>query len=279
MTEFPAGDAEETERVDEKRGKTPNRLATLSLKLGVLAFVGFFLFSFSALKLVEMLAFHAATGIGFALGWLSLAIFFLFSAVPAIILGHMALLKIWRRAVPMAGWHRAVAGLLLGYGYVFLIPLAADALGFWGESHCCSNESAGIVMLRTIAGCQTVYRFEHGVYAGSFAELNEADGMPFIVIDGLTGRGLDEDVPFSNFLFTLRSTDNGNGFEATASPYISTPPYVRYYFIDSSGLIRINIAEPADSTSPAVGEGKRIPWWRVWWRVRCRQRALSEQQP
>lgn len=286
MAEFPTGDAEETVSADEKiRGlhtcpkcghpfsvsdtasicphcgqplEVARRMAADSLKLGVLSLLGFFS---APLLIVPVIALAWASNMGkdaFALqmrlGFLWIMGFCLIAAVPAIILGSAALLKMRKHPVSMMSRGCAIAGLLLGLSNLGLTLFGVNEYMQIRHGRVQSNDPAAAGNLRTIVGAQTGYKAAHGVYAASFAELTDTTHGPAFLLgawDGVT--------PKTGYIITLRGTDNGNCYEATASPSTERRTGIRFFYTNCSGAIRWSVGRPSNSTDPEITEGKLLP--------------------
>jgi len=244
MAELPTGDEERTETAVETR----SRLATASFKLGVLPFASLLVCIAISTALIISRVSRNTEDVWFAFVALSFLIFCPLAAISAIILGHTARSRIRESPVLVKGRGQALVGLALGYAYPFVI-LAMIAIPSSCRSRIQSNESAAIGNLRTITGAQTGYEKAHGVYAGSFAELTDDTHGPAYLL----GKW-DKTVPKTGYIYTLKSTDNGNCYEATADPAIPNRSGIRHFFTDCSGVIRSNAKGPADSTSTPIGE-------------------------
>ena len=148
---------------------------------------------------------------------------------------------------------RFVLGILrigcLTFGCLCVLLFAIIAIPGACRSRIQSNESAAIGNLRTITGAQTGYDKAHGVYAGSFAELTDATHGPAYLL-GQWGEGVAK----TGYILKLKSTDNGNCYEANADPATPGRTGIRHFFTDCSGVIRWNVDGPAHSTSPPIGE-------------------------
>ncbi|MDQ1256491.1 MAG: Prepilin-type N-terminal cleavage/methylation protein, partial [Candidatus Hydrogenedentes bacterium] len=111
-----------------------------------------------------------------------------------------------------------------------------------------SNEGAYFGFLRDIFDAQTKYKDAHGAYADSFEELTDPpNGLPFL------GEDWCPDGMKWDYQFTVKATNNGKSFEITASPGEGTG-YERYFFVDSSGVCRVNSDGQADATSKILGD-------------------------
>src|SRR5208282_1048115 len=76
-----------------------------------------------------------------------------FAAIPAIILGHLALSDIKKRSGQLKGNGMAIAGMVMGYAQVVFIPfiliIAAIAIPNLLRSRMAANEASAVGVLRT----------------------------------------------------------------------------------------------------------------------------------
>lgn len=101
------------------------------------------------------------------LGILGITCCSVFTAIPAVICGHMALSKIKKSAGALAGEGLAIAGLILGYiGIVMaivLIPLQlAIAIPSFMKARSTSQKNACVSSLRQIEAAKDQYSIETG---------------------------------------------------------------------------------------------------------------------
>jgi type IV pilus assembly protein PilA len=121
--------------------------------------------------------------------------------------------------------------------------IAAIAIPNLLRSRMQSNESAAIGNLRTINGSEVAFHSANSLYAVTFDELTTAT-PPFL--DGNWA------APKSGYTFTLGGgVDN---FTANADPTTPGTTGNRYFYTDSSGVIRFSTAGAADATSTPIGE-------------------------
>jgi len=100
------------------------------------------------------------------LGILSLTCFYLFSAIPAVICGHMAYSRINRSGGTLTGSGLALAGLITGYMgialSVIMIPLlAAIAIPNFVKARNTAQMNACINNLRQISGAKHAWALEN----------------------------------------------------------------------------------------------------------------------
>ena len=100
------------------------------------------------------------------LGILGLTCFWLLTAIPAVICGHLAYSRIRRSAGALSGEGLALGGLITGYiGIalsIFLIPLmAAIAIPNFVKARATAQMNACISNLRQIDGAKQMWALEH----------------------------------------------------------------------------------------------------------------------
>jgi type II secretory pathway pseudopilin PulG len=108
-------------------------------------------------------------------GILAFTIAPLIAAIPAVVLGHMALSNIKKSAGRLKGEGMAVAGLVLGYLNLAAIPLiliiAAIAIPNLLRAKQTANMAAGASTVRTLNTTQVTYSTIYGTYARDLATL------------------------------------------------------------------------------------------------------------
>ena len=104
---------------------------------------------------------------GMAIGSLVCGLFpfLLLTPIAAIVLGHMALSQIKRSAGRLKGSGMAIAGLVLGYGVVVLLPviliIAAIAIPNLLHARVAANESSATAAVRTLNTAEITYSTTH----------------------------------------------------------------------------------------------------------------------
>jgi type IV pilus assembly protein PilA len=120
---------------------------------------------------------------GMAIASLIFGVLFLFFplSIPAIVFGHIALSQIKKSAGTLGGRGLAIAGLVLGYLGIAMIPLiliiAAIAIPNLLRARMAANESMAAVTLRSINTAQVTYRATYPAvgYARDLATLGGAE--------------------------------------------------------------------------------------------------------
>jgi type II secretory pathway pseudopilin PulG len=105
---------------------------------------------------------------GMAIGSLicGLVPFLILTPIAAIVLGHLALSQIKHSAGRLKGKGMAIAGLVLGYGCVAVLPLiliiAAIAIPNLLHARIAANEAAAASSVRTLVTAEITYAEAHG---------------------------------------------------------------------------------------------------------------------
>ena len=180
---------------------------------------------------------------------MAVLIFIPFSAVAAIILGHLALSEIRKSAGKLKGQGLATAGLILGYAEIVMIPviliIAAIAIPNLLRARMAANEASSVGSLRT-----------YGIAISSYAEECPNQGYPVSTLnlgpgagncDGanLVDRALAGPMPTkSGYVFHYEpGAPDASGkvmsYTITADPIQENTTGIRHFFMDESGVIRV----------------------------------------
>jgi len=200
---------------------------------------------------------------GKAIASLICGIFFFFfpSAILAVIMGHLSLSDIKRSAGALAGRGMAVAGLVLGYAGLAVLPIliiAAIAIPNLLRAKMAANEAFAV-------GCLRSYQYALGAYAAKCPKL----GFPRSLGNLGPGRGdceraqlldnsLGIDQPTeAGYVFTYnpgpeQSQGEVVSFTLEAHPVAQGTTGVRHFFLDQTGIIHVNSEGPADASSPSL---------------------------
>ena len=175
-----------------------------------------------------------------------------FVGIPAVILGHLSKASIRRSNGRLKGDGMALAGLILGYISVFLLPVIAGvvfvAVPKVFRTKIVSNETNAISTLKNIHDAAESYRLEHQEYPASLQELNSSS---LVALDGqLAATGVR-----SGYEFVYKPTSGQKGYVIHADPtFIYTGQ--QHFFMDQTGLIRSakdRVASPAsEPIAPAL---------------------------
>ncbi|HOZ46458.1 MAG TPA: type II secretion system protein [Candidatus Hydrogenedentes bacterium] len=124
--------------------------------------------------------------------------------------------------------------------------IAAIALPSMMRARLDSNEASAIQNLHAVATAQIGYHAAHRTFAG-FAELTEvsAGGAPPFLASDWTEGGVKNGYRYSIPTATLAN------FECFADPDVEGTTGTRYFFIDASGVIRVEYGgRPTEDSEP-----------------------------
>jgi type IV pilus assembly protein PilA len=121
--------------------------------------------------------------------------------------------------------------------------LAAIAVPNLLRARLAANESTAIAALKTISTAANMYRASHSSFPEDLTEMY--DGIPPPYIDSVLASGTKQ-----GYLFSLAGTDDDGaghlqGFAATANPVTPGTTGNRFFFIDTSGVIRFSLGAEA----------------------------------
>jgi Tfp pilus assembly protein PilE len=180
-------------------------------------------------------------------GIASVTIFSILAGIPAIILGHVSRSDIRKSAGRLKGEGLALAGLIMGYISIAIIPviliIAAIALPSLIRARQAAHEAAAVATLWRINTAEETYKSTAGGRFGQITDLIDKD-----LLDSDLRRTV------SGYYFTIKVSTAGTEFTATAEP--ATSGEGRYgYFITSNGDVRYS-TEP--DLAPAGAAGKPV---------------------
>ncbi len=205
---------------------------------------------------------------GKALASLICGIFFLVfpASVAAIILGHLSLSEIRKSAGRLTGHGMAVAGLVLGYLGVAMIPfiliVAAIAIPNLLRAKTAANEAGAVGSLRTIISANETYSSEFGNgFATSLAQLDGSGSGAgncehAMLVDPVLAGGQRH-----GYIFTYSARPSSDpsakgcadpgasGFTVNADPVTRGTTGMRSFYTDETGVIRIEKSGPASADS------------------------------
>ena len=193
---------------------------------------------------------------------LGILIFIPFSAIAAVILGHLALSEIRKSAGRLKGQGLATVGLILGYAEIAMIPviliIAAIAIPNLLRARMAANEAASLGSLRV-----------YNTAIVSYAEKCPQQGYPVSVqslgpgtgdCDGanLVDRNLGSAMPIKSgyaFHYSPGAPDEMGrvmSYEITADPVQANTTGTRHFFTDQTGVIRWAAGVQATEESPPL---------------------------
>ena len=187
----------------------------------------------------------------------------LIGSIVAVVLGHISLSEIHRSAGRLKGEGLAMAGLILGYIGVAILPIiliiAAIAIPNLLKSRMAANQASAVGSLRTINTSEVTYSVTYTTgYSPDLTSLDgdstptsaKAAGLIDNVLAGGTKSGY-------RFTYTAGTPDqNGviNSYTVHADPATADSTGENHYFTDQSGIIRQEREKPADeNSSPLAG--------------------------
>ena len=178
-------------------------------------------------------------------------------AIAAIVLGHIGLSEIKKSAGRLKGNGMAIAGLVLGYIQFALIPfiliIAAIAIPNLLRARMAANEASAVGSLRTLVTAETNYATvcPRIGFAYSLTELGPGGSVCPAgrnLIDFTLASGLKSGYRFTPHTPSFSGQAPETGFGWNADP-LTPSTGTRHFFVDQSGVIRINAAGPADEAS------------------------------
>jgi len=111
---------------------------------------------------------------------LGLLSFTFLAAIPAVVFGHLALSDIKKSAGRLQGHGMAVAGLVLGYLGIVMLPfiliIAAIAIPNLLRARIAANEASAVSTIRMLNTAEVNYAAVHQGYTCSFADLRDLIG-------------------------------------------------------------------------------------------------------
>lgn len=183
------------------------------------------------------------------------------AAIVAVILGHISRGEIHRSGGKLKGRGMALAGLIMGYAGVALLPLliiAAIAIPNVLRSRQAANQASALASLRTINTAAVMYGATYNHYPPSLAALGSkpGGGPPEATASGLIDNVLAAGVKSGyRFEYQARSTHNDgvlDAYQVRADPTEPGTTGEAHFFTDESGVIRIARDGPANEQSPPL---------------------------
>jgi type IV pilus assembly protein PilA len=199
---------------------------------------------------------------GMAIGSLIAGVFFfvLPSAIAAVILGHISLSEIRRSASRKKGSGMALAGLILGYTGISLIPfliIAAIAIPNLLRSRIAANEASAVASVRTINSALVLYYSTYGQYPAKLGNLGprtsgSASPQAADLIDHSLAVGTKSGYTFHYEAFSSKGTTTLDLYRLTAEPIAVNQTGMRFFFTDQSCVTRSAVGVRADENSPEL---------------------------
>jgi hypothetical protein len=193
--------------------------------------------------------------------------FFVFpAAVVAIVFGHLSLSEIRKSAGRLTGHGMAMAGLILGYIGIAIIPfvliVAAIAIPNLLRAKIAANQASAVGSVRTIAAADMTYSSTYG--NGFATSLDQLDGSGrgaatcehAVLIDHALASGQKNGYTFtysakpSPDLPGKGCAESGaSGFTLNADPVNRNTTGMQSYYTDETGVIRVERSGPASADS------------------------------
>lgn len=178
-------------------------------------------------------------------GIASVTILSILAGIPAIILGHVSRSDIRKSDGRLKGAGMALAGLIMGYISLVIIPIifiiAVIAIPSLIRSRQAAHEASAIATLKTIRNAEETYRLNSRGRFGQMTDLIDKE-----LLDANVRRTV------AGYYFTVRVSTAGDEYTATADPATSNEG--RYgYFVTSDGMVRYSV-EPDLAPAGAAGQ-------------------------
>jgi len=189
---------------------------------------------------------------GMAIASLIFGILFVFFplSIPAVVFGHIALSQIKRSAGRLGGAGLAIAGLVLGYLGIAMIPLiliiAAIAIPNLLRARMAANEGLAAVTVRSINTAQVTYRATYPAigYARDLGSLGGAEPctprqataclMENKIAVASTSPGLH------GYIFGTITSGDGSQYVVTAVPAVPNQTGRSSFCSIEDGVVRVN---------------------------------------
>ncbi len=182
------------------------------------------------------------------------------AAVLAVVFGHLSRSEIRKSAGRLKGGVMALAGLVLGYFGLGIIPLliiAAIAIPNLLKARMAANQASAVGSLRTIDSSEIIYQttYNRG-YSPTLAALGPpasgaATASAAGMIDSVLASGTKAGYSFV-YSTTADTTGRYNAYTVNANPLTVGTTGINYYFTDETGVIRQARDRPADKDSPPL---------------------------
>jgi type IV pilus assembly protein PilA len=162
----------------------------------------------------------------------------LLSAIPAIVFGHIALSEIKKSAGRLQGRGLAIAGLVLGYFSVAIMPfiliIAAIAIPNLLRARIAANEASAVNEIRTVNAAEVSFNASRRGYTCSLSDLQEFAG------DALaTGQRHGYILELSGCESEASGGPNAH-YQVTARPQHYNRSGMRAFCSDEGGVIRFD---------------------------------------
>jgi len=190
---------------------------------------------------------------GKAIGSLVCGLLFIFfpTAVVAVVLGHIARGEIRRSAGRLKGAKMALAGLILGYTGVAVVPLLlilAIAIPNLLNARVAANEAAAKGALRTLNTAVLTYEASYGKFPPDLKSLGPqapgkgASADAADLIDAELAAGTKSGYQFS-YEVILDAAGKPSNFKIKAVPLVPGKTGLRYMWVDQSGEVQFSYTQ------------------------------------
>jgi type IV pilus assembly protein PilA len=193
---------------------------------------------------------------------MAILIFIPFSAVAAIVLGHLSLSEIRKSAGRLTGEGLAKAGLILGYAEIALIPLvliiAAIAIPNLLRAKMAANEAASVASLRAYSSAIMSYaeKCPDKGYPASTINLGPGSGdcghANLLDMQLGSGRPIKSGYYFEYHPGPPDETGHVTSYTILADPVGPGTTGIKHFFVDESLVIRGQANRRAGPASPAL---------------------------
>ena len=184
------------------------------------------------------------------------------AAILAVVFGHLSYSEIKRSAGRLKGKGMAIAGLILGYCGIALIPfliIAAIAIPNLLRSRIAANQASAVGSLRTVNTAAITYASTYNQgYPTSLAALgpSRSGAAPDAEAAGLIDEVLASGTK-SGYIFTYTPGEKGadgrvDKYTLQADPVTPGTTGLNHYFTDQTGVIRQEADRVANEQSPPI---------------------------
>lgn len=184
------------------------------------------------------------------------------AAIPAIILGHLALSDIKKTAGRLKGNGLAIAGMVMGYAQIVFLPviliIAAIAIPNLLRARMAANEASAVGTLRNYNTAMVTYVSMCPNAGFPKSVQNLGPGGTGCERANLVGAALaTPDAAKNGYRFFYSPGPSNNlgqivSYTITADPITDNTTGFRHFFVDESGVIRASSGEPANAHSPPL---------------------------
>ena len=183
--------------------------------------------------------------------------FVLPSAIVAVVLGHLSLSDIRRSVGRLGGRGLAITGLVFGYLGLSVLPvliIAAIAIPNLLRAKIAANEASALGAVRTVSTACLAYAGQYKSFPLALSDLGPG-AQPSARSADLVPEGVASGHK-SGYVLTYEPGSDADGMARTytlrADPVTPGASGVRHFFVDQSGVIRVNMDGPASEASPPL---------------------------